>query len=55
MFEIPKTIRQNATHYFIVKRPNKIQLQQIVLNHSSDFEFKNLMKPYTKKKKKKKW
>ena len=28
-FKVPKTIRLNATHYFIMKIPNKRELQQI--------------------------
>ena len=28
-FKLPKTIRLNATHYFIMKIPNKRELQQI--------------------------
>ena len=31
-FRVPKTIRLNATHYFITKIPNK-RLQQIAANH----------------------
>ena len=38
----PKTIRLNATHYFIMKMPNKREFQQIV----SDIEFKDFMKLY---------
>ena len=37
-FEVPNTIKSNATHYFIMKIPNKIKLQQIALNYSSDTE-----------------
>ena len=33
-FKVPKTIRLNPTHYFIMKIPNKIELQQIASNHS---------------------
>ena len=43
---MPKTIRLNATHYFVMKIPNKRELQQIVSNHSSDIEFKGFMKLY---------
>ena len=46
-----KTIRLNATHYFILKILNKRELQQIVSNRSTDIEFKdfmNLYKDYTK-------
>ena len=45
-FKVPKTIRLSATHYFIVKVPNKIELQQIASNHSSDIDFKDFMKIY---------
>ena len=43
---MPKPIRQNATHYFIMKIPNKKELQQIASNHSSDIDFKDFMKLY---------
>ena len=33
-------------HYFIIKIPNKRELQQIASNHSSDIEFKDFMKFY---------
>ena len=45
-FKVPKTIRLNATHYFIVKIPNKRQLQQIASNHPSNIDFKYFMKLY---------
>ena len=32
-FKVPKDVRLNSTHYFIMKIPNKRQLQQIALNH----------------------
>ena len=47
-----KTIRLNATHYFIMKIPNKRELQQVASNHLSDIDFKDFMKickEYTKK------
>ena len=43
---MPKTIRLNATHYFFIKISNKIELQQITSNHSSDIDFKYFMKLY---------
>ena len=43
-FKVPKTIRLNATHYFIVKIPKKRELQQIASNHSSGIEFKDFVK-----------
>ena len=47
-FKVPKDVRLNSTHFFIMKIPNKRELQQIVLNHSSDIDFKDLMKIYKK-------
>ena len=43
-FKVPKTIRVNVTYYFIMKIPNKRELQQIASNHSSDISFKDFMK-----------
>ena len=40
-FAFPK-IRVNSMHYFIMKIPNKRELQQIAFNHSSDIDFKRL-------------
>ena len=51
-FKVPKDVRLNSTHFIILKIPNKRELQQIALNHSSDIDFKDFMKinkKYTKK------
>ena len=45
-FKVPKDVRLNSTHFFIMKILNKRALQQIALNHSSDIDFKNFMKIY---------
>ena len=45
-FKVPKTVRLNATHYFIMKIPNKRELQEIATNHSSDIDSKDFMKLY---------
>ena len=45
-FKVPKTIRLNAKHYFIIKIPNEKEVQQIASNHSSDIDFKDFMKLY---------
>ena len=45
-FKVPKNIRLNATYYFIMKIPNKRELQQIASNYSSDIDLKDFMKPY---------
>ena len=43
-FKVFKTIRLNSTHYFIMKIPNKIELQEIASNPSCDIDFKDFMK-----------
>ena len=35
-FKVPKDVILNSTHFFIMKIPNKRELQQIALNHSSN-------------------
>ena len=45
-FKVPKGVRLNSTHFFIMKILNKRELQQIALNHSSDIDFKDFMKIY---------
>ena len=47
-FKVLKEVRLNSTHFFIVKIPNKGELQQIALNHSSDIDFKDFVKIYKK-------
>ena len=32
-FVVPKSIRLNSTYYFVMKIPNKRELQQIAFNH----------------------
>ena len=43
-----KDVRLNSTHFFIMKIPNKRELQQIALNYSSDIDFKDFIKIYKK-------
>ena len=33
-FKVPKDVRLNSTHFFIMKTPNKREVQRIGLNHS---------------------
>ena len=47
-FKGPKDVRLNPTHFFIMKIPNKRELQQIALNHSSDIDFNDFMKYFKK-------
>ena len=39
-FKVPKDVRLNSTHFFIMKIPNTRELQQIALNHSSTLALK---------------
>ena len=45
-FKLPKDVRLNSTHLFVMKILNKRELQQIALNHSPDIGFKYLIKIY---------
>ena len=45
-FKVPKDVRLNGTHFFIMKIPNKRELQQVALNQSSDINFKDFIKIY---------
>ena len=36
---VPKNIRLNLTNCFVMKIPNKRELQQMAFNHSSDIDF----------------
>ena len=47
-FAVPKNIRLNLTKYFVMKIPNKRELQQISFNHSSDIDFQDFMNLYKK-------
>ena len=41
-FKVPKDVRLNSAHFFIMKISNKREIQQIALNHSLDIDFKDL-------------
>ena len=43
-FTVPKNIRLNSTHYFVMKIPNKRKLQQIPFSHLSDIDFQDFIK-----------
>ena len=45
-FSVPKDIRLNSTHCFIMKINNKRELQNIAINHSADIDYKDFMKIY---------
>ena len=47
-FKVLKEVWLNSTQFFIMKIPNKGELQQIALNHSSDIDFKDFVRIYKK-------
>ena len=47
-FKVSKDVRLNSTHFFIMKIPNKRELQQIALNHSSHIDFNDFIKNFKK-------
>ena len=47
-FKFPKDTRLNTSHFFIPKIPNKRELQQIAINHSSDISTKDFTNIYRK-------
>ena len=47
-FKVPQDVRLHTTQFFITKIPNKRELQQIALNHSSDISTKNFINIYKK-------
>ena len=47
-FKVSKDVRLNSTQFFILQIPNKRELQQTALNHSSDINSKDFIKIYKK-------
>ena len=47
-FKVPKDVRLNTTHFFIAKIPNKRELREIAINHSSDISPKDFISIYKK-------
>ena len=45
-FSVPKDITLNSTHYLIMKINNRIELENIVIDHSADIDYKDFMKIY---------
>ena len=45
-FKVPKDVRLNTSHFFIAKIPNKRELQQIAINHSSDISTEDFINIY---------
>ena len=47
-FSVPKEVRLNLTNYLGMKFHNKRELQNIVINHSADIDYKSFLKIYRK-------
>ena len=47
-FAVPRSIRLNSIHYFVMKIPNKREPQQIAFNHPSDIDSEDSMNLYKK-------
>ena len=47
-FNVLKNVRLNSKDYFVIKIPNKREVQQIAFNHSSDIDFQDFMNLYKK-------
>ena len=42
-FAVPRNIRLNSKCYFVMKSPNKRDIQQIAFNHSPDFDVQDVL------------
>ena len=47
-FKVPKDVRLNTTHFLISKIPNRRELQETAINHSSDIRNKDFENIYRK-------
>ena len=47
-FSVLKDVRLNSIHYLIMTINNKIELQNITINHSADIDYNNFIKLYRK-------
>ena len=47
-FVVPKETKPSSMHYFVMKIPNKQELQKTAVNHSSNIDFKEFMNLYKK-------
>ena len=47
-FKVPKDVRLNTTHFFVMTIINKRELQQIAVSHLSGIDFKDFIKIYKK-------
>ena len=47
-FKVPKDVRNDSTHFFIMKIPNERKLQESAINHSLDINTKDFLNRYKK-------
>ena len=47
-FSLPRDVRLNTTHYFVMKINNKRELQNIAINHSVDIDYQHFKTIYGK-------
>ena len=45
-FSVPKHVRLNSMHYFIIKINNKREVQNFAINHSANIDNKDFIKIY---------
>ena len=45
-FSVPKDVRLNCTRYILFKLNNRRELQNIVIDHSADINYKDFIKIY---------
>ena len=45
-FSVPKDVRLNSTHYFVMKINNRKELQNIAINHSANIDYQDFIKIY---------
>ena len=45
-FSVPKDVRLNSAHYLMMKINNKMELQNIAINHSAVIDYKDFIKIY---------
>ena len=45
---VPKKFRISSTHYLTAKTHNKIELENIATNHSTDIDYKDFINIYRK-------
>ena len=45
-FSVRKDVRLNSTHFLITKINNRKELQNIAINHSADFDYKDFVRIY---------